>query len=74
MGLERLILLLQEQGVKAMAKQTVWIAYMGEELRAVAFALASELRRNGVACSFAYAAKNLKISSIKQTKRIVLML
>ncbi len=60
MGLERLVLLLNQQKSQLPQTQTVWIVYMGELLQKEAFAIARELYRQRIACRFAYDVKNLK--------------
>lgn len=61
MGIERLILLLQQgKEPQQPAAGGAWIAYMGEALAPAAATLASKLRRAGIGCRFEYQAKSLK--------------
>lgn len=60
MGLERLLLLLEQQQPITPSAPHCWIIYMGENLQSAALLLANELRQQGLSCGFDQISRSLK--------------
>ena len=69
-GLERVLLALEKQGLLPAVDTSiaVFVAAMDDKTRAMAFRLATELRRAGLACDMDYTGRGLK-AQLKQANR-----
>jgi histidyl-tRNA synthetase len=68
MGMERLVLMLQQQEGEPQPQSGLFIAAMGAEARAAGFSMAHALRRHGLTVLMDYAGASLK-SQMKQADR-----
>jgi len=69
MGLERLILLLEQQKPQVVAGSKVWFAVMSEQDLATAVQLAFELRQNNISCQLEYQPRSLKNQLSRASKQ-----